>query len=60
MHIMFTEQELSAIDMKPFGWKASSDAPKKIRESIKRKLSMIESQRFDLERNSYLDGQNHG
>lgn len=46
MHIEFTEQEMRYVIAEPFKWQIEQDAPKGVKESIKRKLSMLDNQKI--------------
>lgn len=43
MTIKFTEEELEYIDTEPFNWTVKEDAPKELKESIERKLNLLNS-----------------
>ncbi len=44
MHIVFTETENQYIVKEPFNWHVSEDVPKELRESIEKKLLLLQTQ----------------
>lgn len=44
MHMIFTEEEKSWIDMRVFGWRIQKGCPTDIRNSIEKKLNVIKNQ----------------
>ena len=44
MTIIFTDEELEWIDKKPFDWKIKEGCPKEIKDSIQRKLDLLNKQ----------------
>ncbi len=44
MHMMFTQEEVSWIDTKKFGWPIKQGCPEKIRKSIEGKRKKIDNQ----------------
>lgn len=46
MHVLFSEEELAAIDLVPFAWNVKDGTPKALREAIERKLNAIDNQQI--------------
>ena len=44
MHLNFSENEKSHIDMKPFNWSVKSDCPPSLKKMIARKLKMLKDE----------------
>lgn len=44
MTIKFTEEELECIDTEPFNWTVKEEAPPELKQSIERKLALLNSE----------------
>lgn len=49
MTIRFTEQEEEWIDKKPFDWKIKEGCPKRIADSLQKKLDILNKKTYDYE-----------
>lgn len=50
MHVQFTEEELAAIDRRPFAWRVREGSDPKAAASAERKLEAIRTQRVGPDR----------